>query len=304
MSRTRRFELSPEKAPEATKDLGTDTLMFSDFLTHDGDHPEHKEVVEKFSPMSTATFTASDVKRLLSHIDHRFRGISRSKPSARTVLVDLDNISRTGACIATAYLTSLFYFKNIVFLYTEGDYEVDGVDLKERFASDDFWYEVFNYPSKLTAMPFLTGRFDASLSKTLFVCGGMDFGRVLHLSARWEPASVEIVYPLGMNSMNDKALLRGFSTEMGRNHQLDRLDFDGLRIALDGWWDETRRSNELQPLLVTAGWKTHAVACCLWAAEHSRVPVFTCLPDFISERITRKAGAKWRLVVSDNAIWA
>lgn len=277
-------------------------INLTDLMAHPGsiENGNRVEIQPCFASTSNEACSPKDVRILGSILRHNIskEAINSNK---RHLLIDTDEISRSGICISLAFLASKHYFKTFRILYSERKYKVNGDDLRQKLATQEFWNEVFNYPSRLMAVPMLSGRYDASKNKSVFVSGGLDFARVTHLASRWEPHEVLVTKATAELSGRDEELLSRFDGIVGTALSLERTDIDRVRDALANWWSNLD-CDELQPLLICGGWKLHAITACLWAIENGAVPTFVCLPDFISNQVTASAGDKWDIIIRDSAV--
>lgn len=256
--------------------------------------------VDLHTPFGSKTLNASDVRMVNTAFRHVLAILEQDDGPAR-LRVDLDMVSRSVACIGLSQLMASSLVRSLEIIYTESRYFIDGRDLVDLLKSDEFWHLVHEYPSRLVAIPHLPGRFDASLTRSVFVCGGLDFGRSLNLSARWEPANIHLVSPKDYVSSHDPELVGAFGDIVSREHSVGRTDLIGLLAALDAWRGEFELGGT-QPLLVLGGWKLHSIVACLWALEDCRVPVFVCTPDFVSNSVTRVDGKKWKVRIDDTSV--
>ncbi|RFZ83851.1 hypothetical protein D0Y60_19895 [Shinella sp. WSJ-2] len=259
--------------------------------------PELESIIDPFS--STILTPAASIKIMRETKNAIIRALNNGS-RGRNVALNMDEFSRSSICLIIGCIISFSYFKTIRLTYSTNKYKIAGSDLVEMLQGDEFWFRVHDFPSKLTAIPYLGGRFDASKSKSVFVCGGLDFGRVLNVSARWEPSKIFLVSPEEYVSMKDPALVNAYDFLLAEHYTVGRLDVPNLIYALNEWKDSTLK-DRLQPLLVIGGWKIHSIISCLWAIENTRTPAFLCVPDFISPGVTRDVGERWSLVITDTS---
>ena len=301
-----RFSQTSELAPFLSEgaDLSLpDALLATELLLHSTDQNRglRSDFQNVFNPLSDSVLSIRDIRQLLKVLVGNFRRVQKDFPERRNIVIDLDLMPRSIAVILISFIVQVCYFRRIIIIYSEYTYEIDGKPLEDMLATEDFWHEVYNYPSKLFSIPQTPGRFDASLPKTVFVNGGLDFGRLLNLAARWEPQDISLTYPAQIASDRDPALLSAFDSLIRYERSISRMDLHGLIHNLNHWWSDVER-RDVQPMLICGGWKLQSVISCMWASENARVPAFACMPDFISRKVKRVSGARWKLDLIDTAI--
>lgn len=279
-------------------------LKSEDFLLRppELEMPEQK-LHDIISPASNLILSQIHINALLTTFNYNFKNSIANHPNRREVILELDELSRPVAAFLTIFIASTHYFKKIHFLYSETKYEIDGMDLKNMLNRNAFWHEVYNFPSKLITAPQLPGRFDASKPKSIFINGGLDFGRVLHLAEQWEPQEIQLTCPEKSISHKDPALISAFENLISKRHKIGRLNMSELIDHLNEWYNDTE-NRSVQPMLICGGWKLQTVVTSLWAFENSRVPVFICAPDFISKNVEKVMGPTWKLSLNDPTIIA
>lgn len=288
-----------ELMDEASDSISCPQLLhMEDGWTDSWGKSDHKGFLD---PMADEMLSRDRMRALLELLKMNFIELAEEFPERRVAVVDLDKIPRSTATVLSAFLASICYFKRVDFIYSENSYLVDGEELTQKLSTEEFWHAVYNFPSKLSSVPLLPGRFDASKPKSVFVNGGLDFGRVLHLAARWEPKEIHLTYPDAPASKKDPALISAFLGLIASSKGLSRLGLEDLVSALDDWYRHIDGSS-VQPMLVCGGWKLQSVLSSIWAHENGRVPTFVCLPDFIVPDVSRVEGPRWKLSFLDTAV--